>query len=124
MFSLILNAKDSTSTFKDSKSIILDDEGHLNNISVKPTKFSILTGTLTGTNSSTTITGTNTLFTKELKVMNFLILMGNEITATYKEIQTWIKSNYGFTVKTCWIAHAKEIYNIPVKQSPIDIILI
>lgn len=66
--SLILNAKDSTSTFKDSKSIILDDEGHLNNISVKPTKFSILTGTLTGTNSSTTITGTNTLFTKELKV--------------------------------------------------------
>lgn len=38
--------------------------------------------------------------------------------ATYKEIQKWVKSNHGFTVKTCWIAHAKEIYNIPVKQSP------
>lgn len=37
--------------------------------------------------------------------------------ATYNQIQQWIKSNHGFTVKTCWIAHAKEIYGLPVKQS-------
>lgn len=64
---LILNSKDATSTFKDSKSVILDDEGHMNNVSLKPTKFSILTGTLTGTNASTTINGNGTLFTSELK---------------------------------------------------------
>jgi len=29
--------------------------------------------------------------------------------ATYNQIQEWIKEKYGFTVKTCWIAHAKEI---------------
>ena len=66
--SLILNAKDSTSSFKESKSVILDDEGHMNNISLKPTKFSILSGTLTGTNASRTITGSGTSFTSELKV--------------------------------------------------------
>tara|TARA_R110000751_G_scaffold220432_2_gene323095 strand:+ start:9173 stop:9382 length:210 start_codon:yes stop_codon:yes gene_type:complete len=27
--------------------------------------------------------------------------------ATYKQIQAWIKENYGFTAKTCWIAHIK-----------------
>lgn len=37
--------------------------------------------------------------------------------ATYKEIQKWVKSNYGFTVNTCWIAHAKETYGIPMKNS-------
>ena len=66
--SLILNSKDSTSSFKESKSVILDDEGHMNNISLKPTKFSILSGTLTGTNASRTITGSGTSFTSELKV--------------------------------------------------------
>lgn len=29
--------------------------------------------------------------------------------ATYKEIQEHIKAQNGFTVKTCWIAHVKEI---------------
>lgn len=29
--------------------------------------------------------------------------------ATYKQIHKWVKDRYGFTVKTCWIAHAKEI---------------
>ena len=45
----------------------LDDEGHMNNVSLKPTKFTVLTGTLTGTNSSTTINGDGTAFTSELK---------------------------------------------------------
>lgn len=38
--------------------------------------------------------------------------------ATYKQIQEWIKLNHNCSVKTCWIAHAKEIYGIPVKMSP------
>ena len=63
--SLVLNSKDSTNTFKDSKSVILMMKGILT--SVKPTRFSILSGTLTGTNSSTEITGSGTSFTTELK---------------------------------------------------------
>lgn len=34
--------------------------------------------------------------------------------ATYKDIQKYIKSQHGYEVKTCWIAHAKEIYELPV----------
>lgn len=30
--------------------------------------------------------------------------------ATYKEIQQYVKLKYGFTPKTCWIAHMKEMY--------------
>ena len=29
--------------------------------------------------------------------------------ATYKQIQDGVKKNYGFTVKTCWIADVKEM---------------
>lgn len=32
--------------------------------------------------------------------------------ATYKEIQRYIRQKYGFTVKTCWIAHVKEMCNL------------
>ena len=35
----------------------------------------------------------------------------------YKEIQHYVKGKYGFTVKTCWIAHAKELCGLPVKIS-------
>lgn len=28
--------------------------------------------------------------------------------ATYKQIQEWVKNAYGFTPKTCWIAHVKS----------------
>lgn len=28
--------------------------------------------------------------------------------ATNKEIEDYVKKKYGFTVKTCWIAHVKE----------------
>lgn len=36
---------------------------------------------------------------------------------TYKKIQEYIKIKYGFVVKTCWIAHAKELYGLPVNTS-------
>ena len=29
--------------------------------------------------------------------------------ATYAAIQEWIRRHHGLTVKTCWIAHAKEL---------------
>jgi len=38
--------------------------------------------------------------------------------ATYKEIQSYVKSTHGFVPKTCWIAHMKEVCGIPVKQAP------
>jgi len=37
--------------------------------------------------------------------------------ATYRQIQDWVKKNYGFTIKTCWIAHVKEISGLPVKRA-------
>ena len=36
---------------------------------------------------------------------------------TYKEIQKWIKNEFGFTVKTCWIADVKEKCGIPIKPA-------
>lgn len=38
--------------------------------------------------------------------------------ATYKRIQDWVKQNYGFTPKTCWIAHVKEMSGLPVRKAP------
>lgn len=37
--------------------------------------------------------------------------------ATYKEIQTYVKSNYGYTLKSCWIAHCKEVFGLSPKVS-------
>jgi len=39
---------------------------------------------------------------------------------TYREIQLYVKATHGNTVKTCWIAHAKEILDLPKKprQTP------
>ena len=76
--SLIFSAKDSTSTFKINKSLILDDEGNVSNFSAKPMNFSILSGTLTGTNSSTTITGTGTSFTSELRIGDIIRFDSND----------------------------------------------
>jgi hypothetical protein len=37
--------------------------------------------------------------------------------ATYSEIQKYVKRKYGKVVKTCWIAHAKEICGLNPKRS-------
>ncbi len=37
--------------------------------------------------------------------------------ATYLEIQEFVKKKHGKTVKTCWIAHAKEICGLNPKRS-------
>ena len=37
--------------------------------------------------------------------------------ATYKQIQNYVRNNYGFSPKTCWIAHMKELCGLPVAVS-------
>jgi hypothetical protein len=38
--------------------------------------------------------------------------------ATYKQIQSWVKQNYGFVPKTCWIAHVKNMCGLPMRNAP------
>jgi hypothetical protein len=37
--------------------------------------------------------------------------------ATYKKIQAYIKQHYGYSCKTCWIAHMKEVCGLELKQA-------
>lgn len=38
--------------------------------------------------------------------------------ATYEEIQDYVLQTYHFKPKTCWIAHAKELYGLPLGTAP------
>jgi len=39
--------------------------------------------------------------------------------ATYKQIQEYVKQNYGYSCKSCWIAHMKEVCGLnPKRQNP------
>lgn len=38
--------------------------------------------------------------------------------ATYKQIQQHVKEAHGYSPKTCWIAHMKEICGLNPKISP------
>ena len=37
--------------------------------------------------------------------------------ATYKDIQTYVKNENGYVVKTCWIAHMKELHGLKPRVS-------
>ncbi len=37
--------------------------------------------------------------------------------ATYKQIHSWVKSNYGFFPKTCWTAHVKLRAGLPTRKA-------
>ena len=37
--------------------------------------------------------------------------------ATYRVIQEYVKENYGYSVKTCWIAQMKELCGLPVRMA-------
>ena len=37
---------------------------------------------------------------------------------TYSDIEKFVRQKYHKTVKSCWIAHAKEICGLPVSKSP------
>ena len=36
---------------------------------------------------------------------------------TYKDIKNFVEKKYGKKIKSVWIAHAKEIYGIPIKKA-------
>lgn len=38
--------------------------------------------------------------------------------ATYKQIQEYVRRKYGRTIKTCWIAHVKELNGLSVRKAP------
>jgi hypothetical protein len=39
--------------------------------------------------------------------------------ATYEQIAVWVRRTYGKSVKTCWIAHVKDIHGlIPHREVP------
>ena len=38
--------------------------------------------------------------------------------ATYKQIQNWVKKEYGFVPKTCWIADVKHKSGLPMRKAP------
>jgi len=38
--------------------------------------------------------------------------------ATYKELQEYIKKEYGYYPKNCWIAHMKEVCGLNPRMSP------
>ena len=38
--------------------------------------------------------------------------------ATYAELQEYVRARHGRSVKTCWIAHMKELSGLPVRTSP------
>lgn len=38
--------------------------------------------------------------------------------ATYNQIQSWVKENYGLVVKTCWVAHVKEQCGLALRKAP------
>ena len=35
---------------------------------------------------------------------------------TYKQIQKYVKQKHGFVPKPCWIAHTKELMDIPLRK--------
>lgn len=38
--------------------------------------------------------------------------------ATYSQIQDYVKKKKGYTVKTCWIAHVKELCGLNPHPAP------
>ena len=38
--------------------------------------------------------------------------------ATYKQIQDFVRSKHGYTVKTCWIAHVKDMCGLEPRVAP------
>ncbi len=40
------------------------------------------------------------------------------MVATYPQILEYVRARYGRSVKTCWIAHVKELNGLPVGRAP------
>ena len=37
---------------------------------------------------------------------------------TYRQVQDYVLRRYGYTVKTCWIAHVKELDGLSPRVAP------
>jgi hypothetical protein len=37
--------------------------------------------------------------------------------ATYKDIDSYVRKHYGLSVKTCWIAHVKEMNGLKLRRA-------
>jgi hypothetical protein len=46
------------------------------------------------------------------------LLFWKKSMATYQQIQTWVKQNYGFVPATCWIADVKSQAGLPMRKAP------
>jgi site-specific DNA recombinase len=44
--------------------------------------------------------------------------VAEDIMATYKQIQTWVKQNHGFVPQTCWIADVKSQSGLAMGKAP------
>ena len=47
-----------------------------------------------------------------------MVQIPNEDMTSYREIKKFIQEKHGRRIKSSWIAHAKEVYKIPVKGAP------
>ena len=45
-------------------------------------------------------------------------LVKGELMATYRQIQKWVRCQYGWIPKTCWIAHCKELAGLERRDAP------
>jgi hypothetical protein len=46
------------------------------------------------------------------------VIIKDIFMSTYKEIQEYIRNTYGRTIKTCWIAHVKELNGLNPRKEP------
>lgn len=79
---LIFNAGDDATSLNKEKGLMLDYDGKLANAKFKQGPYTLLTGTLTGYNSNTTIKGSSTLFKKELSVGDIIRFNGSNYPVT------------------------------------------
>lgn len=89
---LLFNAGDDANALNKEKSLMLDYDGKLANAKFKQAPYTLLTGTLTGYDSNTTIEGSSTLFKKELSVGDIIRFNGSNYPITT------ISSNTSMTI--------------------------
>lgn len=105
--SLVLNPNSSTisntsSTINYNHSIVIDDDGKINNLSSRPLPYSILSGELIAYSSNTTVYGIGTNFINELTVGDIIVFgiidnLDNEftvVTITNSQLLTLDRTGY------------------------------
>lgn len=53
-----------------------------------------------------------------MHVLNIIAMLKLENMATYKQIIEYVKENYHYSPKTCWIADVKEKMGFNIKPAP------